>query len=214
MTPLAAALRVEFARHNQRVLLLAGLTLIIAASLWYLVYAVMYWLTLLGVTIVNGVEAKAPDAFPTLFIYSGGVLVLITAMARRWSPNDVPRDHESTLECAAGFLLAIPRATLAVWGNLSAWQRLDGDQLELAAVLVERLVVEERVPLYQVPLLIPNRTSRCKVVFALQLVQLVELHHASGGAFLRLSRRAKCVFNPRRVERHKDWHNQYSRASR
>lgn len=191
MTPLAAALRGEFARHNRRVLALACLTLIVAASLWYIVYAIVYWLALLGLTMIHGLDVKPPNALPALFIYSGGLLVVITALARHWSPDDSPRDHRSPLEWAADLLLAIPRATLAVWGNLSAWQRLDRGDLELAALVVDRLMREGRLPLYSLPLVIAERACRRKVIFALQLVELIELSREAGVPCLRLSKKGR-----------------------
>lgn len=191
MTPMASALRAEFARHNHRVLLVVSLTALVAGSLWYLFYAALSWLTVLGASVIKGLDAKPAEVLPAVAIYSAALLIIVTAIARHWSPDDVARDHRSLLESLADFLLAVPRATLAVWGNLSAWQRLNDHHLAFAGVLLEQLAQEERLPLYHLPLLIPDRRTRRKVVFALQLVQLIELRREKGVAYLRLTRRAK-----------------------
>jgi hypothetical protein len=183
------SLRAHFAEHNRRVVLLALLTLAVAAGLWYLAYAVLFWLTLLAASATCGMEAKPPEVLPALFIYSGSLLVLVTWIAHRIRPNDLPRDDKKPLDIAADFLLAIPRATLAIWGNLSAYHRLSSVELEYAAQLLQRLTIESRLPIYRLPLEIPDRAIRHRVVLGLQLVQLVELVHSRSGIFLSLSRR-------------------------
>jgi hypothetical protein len=178
-----AALRAHFAEHNRRVVLLALLTLAVATGLWYLAYAVLFWLTLLAVSATRGMDARPPEILPVLFIYSGGLLVLITWIAHRLWPNDMPRDDKKPLEVAADFLLAIPRATLAIWGNLSAYHRLSPLELEYAAQLLQRLTTEPRLPIYRLPLEIPDQVMRRRVVLGLQLVQLVHLVHNRNGIF-------------------------------
>jgi hypothetical protein len=183
-----AALRAHFAEHNRRVVLLALLTLAVATGLWYLAYAVLFWLTLLAVSATRGMDARPPEILPVLFIYSGGLLVLITWIAHRLWPNDMPRDDKKPLDVAADFLLAIPRATLAIWGNLSAYHRLSPLELEYAAQLLQRLTTEPRLPIYRLPLEIPDQVMRRRVVLGLQLVQLVHLVHNRNGIFLSLSK--------------------------
>lgn len=179
----------RFAEHNRSVLVLAGLTFLAAAALWYIAYAVLYWLTLLAASARHGVDARAPETLPALFIYAAALLVFITWLAGRWSPDERPRDKKPALVIAAEFLLAIPRATLAVWGNLSAYQRLDFEELEAAADLMERLAGGERLPIHALPLVLPAAASREKIVLALQLVQLIELRRSDGEAWLRLATR-------------------------
>lgn len=183
------ALRARVAEHNRQVLLLALLTLLIAASLWYVAYAALYWLTLLALTVKQGFEARPPEFFPTLYIYSAGLLVLVTWLASRFSPHEVLRDRKTWLATAADFLLGIPRATLAVWGNLSAYQRLTDEELRYAATLLAWIAKEKRLPLSRVPLEIPDRGMRQRIVLALQLAQLLQVNCANSGPVLTLPSR-------------------------
>ena len=170
-----AWLRRRFAQHNRLVGLVAVLTLLVAAGLWYLLFALLYWLVFIFITAARGMDAHPPDALPALFIYSAGLLVLLTWFARNRSPNEALKDEKSALEIASEFLLAVPRATLAVWGNLSAWQRLNRQEVELAADFLERLASEGRVPLHSVPLDIPDPRARMRILLALQLIEVMSV---------------------------------------
>ncbi len=188
MSPTAAALREHLARHNRRVAFFVALTLFVAAGLWFVSYAIVYWITLLFISAVRGLDAHPPDTFPALFIYSAALLVLVSWIARALYPDEIPRDEKSAAELAADLLLAVPRATLAIWGNLSAWQRLTEHELELAAWLIERLRDEERLPLPSLPVEIPDRTARRNIVFALQLCQVIKMRRTGGIIWLSLTR--------------------------
>ena len=141
-----AWLRRRFSQHNRLVALVAVLTLLVAASLWYLLFAILYWLALIAAGMSHGMDARPPEILPAIFIYAAGGLLLVTWIAGTLFPERPPKDKKSPFEIAAEFVLAVPRATLAVWGNLSAWQRLDRREIELAAEFLERLAAEGRVP--------------------------------------------------------------------
>jgi hypothetical protein len=177
-------LQAHLVDHNRRVILLAPLTVFVATALWYVLYAILYWLTLLALSTTRGIEARPPAALPTLFIYSGALLVFFTWIASRLSPDEMPRDRKTIPEVVADLLLAIPRATLAVWGNLSAYQRLTELELEYAADLLSLLATEKRLPLHELPREIPDRTMRSRIVLALQLVRLLDIRRIRGVAFL------------------------------
>ncbi len=188
LSPTAAALRDHFARHNRRVAVLVALTLFLATGLWFISYAIVYWLTLLFLSAAHGLEARPPDTFPVLFIYSAALLIIVSWIARAIFPNDTARDDKSLFEIAADFLLAVPRATLAIWGNLSAWQRLTDDELELAAGLVKLLRDEPRLPLQSLPVELPDRASRRKILLALQLSQVIKIRRTNSVTWLSLTR--------------------------
>jgi hypothetical protein len=168
-----AWLRKRFAAHNRLVVLVALLTLFVTAGLWFLLFAVLYWLAFLFTSIVHGADARPSDALPALFIYSAGLLLLLAWIARGHSKNEMPKDEKTPWEIATEFLLAVPRATLAVWGNLSAWQRLDRREMEIAAEFVEHLAAEGRVPLQQLPLHIPEARDQMRILLALQLIEAI-----------------------------------------
>lgn len=89
------------------------------------------------------------------------------------------------------FLLAIPRMTLAITGNLSAWVKLTQSDISAAALLVDRVSREERVPLNETPLDIPEGGTRDRVLGALLLMGVIELHRDQEEIWLRLPPAAK-----------------------
>ena len=181
------ALRRAFAEHNRLVLLVALLTLLVTAALWYLLFALVYWLALIMSVLIHGLDARPPEYLPTLFIYSAGLLVLLTWIAHKRMTREIVKDEKSSFEIASEFLLAVPRATLAVWGNLSAWQRLNETELAQAADLLTRIEREGRLPLHNVPLEIPEPESRMRILLALQLVEMLHVSRMEGTAWLSLA---------------------------
>ena len=172
---IAASLRAHLARHNARVLLLSAATFAAAILLWTVLYVIAQWLTLLALVAARGEDTPLPRGFPTVF---GAAVLCLLAYAwidRRLTPNDMPRDDKSAGEIAEDFLLAIPRTTLAAWSTLTAWQRLTAHEFALAATFLDRLTREHRVPMHSLPLDIPDEAERWRILFALQLTEIVEL---------------------------------------
>lgn len=181
-----AWLRRRFAEHNALVALVAVLTLLVAAALWYLLFAALYWLAFLFASVTRGMDARPPEILPVLFIYAAGLLLLITWIAGTRFLDGPLKDKKSPLEIVVEFVLAVPRATLAVWGNLSAWQRLDPREMELAAEFLGRLLDEGRVPLHELPLDIPDAKTRMRILLALQLVEALHVTRSDGTVWLSL----------------------------
>jgi hypothetical protein len=179
-----ALLERRIAEHNRLVLLVALLTLLVAASLWYLLYAVFFWLLVLAAAVVHGVDARPPEAAPALFIYSAGLLVLLTWLAGKRAIDDRPKDEVTLLDIASDLLLAVPRATLAVWGNLSAWQRLSASEIEAAADFLHLLENERRIPLHRIPLELPAPESRLRILLALRLLELIHVQRSGDATWL------------------------------
>ena len=179
-------LRRRFAEHNRLVVLSALLALVVIAGVWFLLFAVLYWLAFLFQSVVHGMDARPPASLPVIFIYSAGLLVLLAWFARKRVANELPKDEKTGWEIALEFLFAVPRATIAVWGNFSAWQSLDAREYELATDLIERLVSEQRIPLQQVPLEIPDPRDRMKILLALQLIEVLQVTHIERVAWLSL----------------------------
>ncbi len=186
---LAAALRAHLARHNWQVLGFAMLTAGGALLLWAVLYGVSYWLTIFAITTVRGGDAAMPRGFTPGFILVASGL-LLAAWLDRWAhPNALPPDEKPLLGVALDFLLATPRTTLAVWGNLSAWQRLTRWQIESAADLLAQLMPDRRIAMHAVPLEIPDDLTREKIVFALLVTGVVEMQREEGTTYVRLARR-------------------------
>jgi hypothetical protein len=184
---IARSLRAHIADHNFRVALLTLLTLIGALALWFLLHAALHWLTLLAVTVVKGLDARAPAFVDQAFWIAAAVLLVLAWIDRRFRPDDRPRDHKSAAEIAWEILLAIPRATFAIGSTLSAWQNLAPRELTTAAELVDRLGHDRRMPLHALPLEIPNERLRLKILFALQLLQIVEIRREDRELWISLS---------------------------
>ena len=182
-----AWLRRKFAAHNRLVALVAVLTLLVAAGMWYLLFAFLYWLAFLAAAVGHGMDARPPEVLPALFIYSAGLLVLLTWLAGTRFGNEFPKDKKSPFEIAAEFLLAVPRATIAVWGNLSAFQRLDAREIALAADFLETLASEQRIPLHRVPLDIPDPRDRMRILLALQLIEVLSVRQGEDAVWLSLA---------------------------
>lgn len=179
--------RAHFARHNRQVLALTAITLVTAILLWGVAYIVIYWVALFAMTVAQGLEAHLPASFLPAFIAYAIGLCLIGWMAQKLWPDYFLRDKKSAFEIFMDFVLAAPRVTLAVWGNLSAWQSLDDDELleawELLRVIGEH---DGRLSVSHLSYEIPDPELRTKVVFALQITGLVELRKNAGDAWLAL----------------------------
>jgi hypothetical protein len=171
----SARVRGCFNRHNREVFLLVVLTLLGTAALWGLIYVGIYWLTLVFLAATRGLDAQPPESLPALFIYTAALLVAVAWLWRAITPDRGVPDKKESWELALDLLLAVPRATLAVWGSLRAWQSLSAPELELAAELLERVEQERVIPVYRLPLEIPRRAMRERIVLGLQWVQLVDV---------------------------------------
>lgn len=184
---IAAVLRREIAGHNRRAALLALLAAVAAALLWAALYFVAHWLTLLFLTAARGVDTQVPSAFPDVFAIAAAALLAFAWMDRRLHPDDRPRDKRSPGEIALDVVLAIPRLTLAVWTTLSAWQRLGISELAQAAAFVARLVQERRIRLQSVPLEIPRERARERILYALQILQVIDVRREDGELWVTLN---------------------------
>ena len=180
------AFRAHFAGHNRQVVLLTVMTFISAVLLWLVAYIILYWLTLLFVTTGEGVDARVPSSFTKIFAMAAGGLCVLGWLVRKIAPNYFPRDRKPAFEVFMDFVLAAPRVTLAIWGNLSAWQSLSEYELEGAWELFHTIALRGKLSIYSLPLEIPDAKLRTKVVFALQMAGLIELRKNEEGAWLAL----------------------------
>lgn len=186
---LTVALRSHLARHRWQVVAFSLAALLAAVLLWLALYAVAYWLTLFGLTVVRGGDAAIPPTFTVGFLLAAGTLLILAWMHRQLAPERLPPDQKVWAAILLDFVLAIPRATLAVWDNLSAWQQLSEAELGLAADLIEQVAHAQRLPLQSAPLAIPDDRAREKIIFTLLLLQILEVRHDEAVHWLRLSPR-------------------------
>jgi hypothetical protein len=171
----ARALHREIARHNRQVALIALFTLTVAAGLWIVLYAVCAWVLMLAFICAGVSRDTLPHGFTLLFLVTAACAVGYAWIDRRFTPNDLARDDKSSGEIISDFLLALPRITLAVPGTLSAALSLKASECAKAAVFLHRLAEERRIPLHNVPFDIPDPQARFRILFALQLLEVIDL---------------------------------------
>lgn len=183
----ASALRREIVAHNLRVAGIALLTLAFAAGLWVVLYAVSCWVMVFGLAIAGTSRTELPHGFTLLFAVAAACSLAYAWLDRRLTPNDLPHDDKPPGEITADFLLALPRITLSVWGTLSAALWLDAGELADAAAFLHRLARERRIPLHSVPLDIGDAQARFRILFALQMLEVIDLRRDERELTIRLS---------------------------
>ncbi len=185
----ARAVRREIARHNRRVALIALFTFAVAAGLWIVLYAVCAWVLMIACIAIGTERSVLPHGFTTLYLTAAACAVGYAWIDRHFTPNDIPRDDKSYGEIASDLLLALPRITLAVPGTLRAWLRLTRDESELAAAFLHHLGHERRIPLHSVPLDIPGEPARFRILFALQILEAIDLRRDEHALWITLNPR-------------------------
>lgn len=196
----ARLLRAHLARHNRHVLLLAAGTLLAAAGCWAILYFVSCWLLLLGFSVLDYPDTHIPPGFGLVFAVAAFCAIAYAWIDQRLTSNAHPRDDKKFGEYLSDFLLAIPHLTLACGGTLRAWLRLSDAELLQAAELLHRLGREKRVPISSVRVEVPNAASAVRVLFALQMTQLIELYRKETGYSLKLNTLRPPAFRLRRED--------------
>lgn len=90
-----------------------------------------------------------------------------------------PKDEKGAWELAADTVLMLPRATISVINNFSAWQMLSELELQLAVQLMSAMI-PRAVPVSSLPTIIPDKKQRRKILTALQLARLVDWRRPEG----------------------------------
>ncbi len=194
-------LRRYFARHNRQALFLAALSLVASAGLWALTYALVYWFTLVGVTISRSLNADTlsqvnnPELlgthFPQWFALGAGVALIVAAFVRRWMRVAWLREARLyLLWVVVELFMAVPNVTFSVWGNLSAITRLRRREAGEAWRLLERIHQEGgRLNLANLRQEIDDERILRRVMFGLQIVGLVSVRESREGWYLYLQNR-------------------------
>jgi hypothetical protein len=182
-------LRAHFARHNQRVVLIAAGTLVASAAAWLLLYIVCTWVFVFVCAVFDGpaFDTPFPRELSILFVVAAVCAVGYVWLDRRLTPNEQPADEKRAGGIIVDFILAVPRMTLSVWGTLEAWQRLSDDDFAQAAGLLHRLADERRLPMSSVRLDIPDPDAAMRIIFGLQLTQVVDVQREKQEFWLKLN---------------------------
>ncbi len=184
---LESLLRLHIVRHNWQALGFAVLTLVGAVFLWMVLYGVLNWLVMLFVVVVKDPDGSVPRGFRLTFCAIAGALLVAAWMDRLATVNERPPDKRPAFEVFMDFLLAVPRATLAVWGNFSAMQWLHDADYHGAADLLEAVARQRQLPMQSTPLYIQDARQRDRVVYALLLSRVLEVRLSDGESSLHLS---------------------------
>jgi hypothetical protein len=169
------------------VLLLAAGTLVASVAAWVLLYFVFIWILVLGLAVFDVPVARIPHGFWIVYAVAALCAIGIAWLDQWLTPNARPSDHKSLYEVVCDFVLAVPRMTLAVAGTLRAWQSLSNEELRQAAELLHRLGGEKRVPVSGVRLQIHDPESAVRILFALQMTQVIDSYREGNEFWLRLN---------------------------
>jgi hypothetical protein len=183
----ARVLRTHFTRHNWKVLGIAFGTLLASVAAWMLLYVASYSVLVFVLAVLDPDHEQSPRGFGTIFAVAGLCAMAYAWIDRRLTPNTLPNDKKSPGELLAECVLLVPRMTLSVGGTLAAWQRLDDADLTQAAALLHRLAEEKRIPMSSIRLQIPDPTTAMRVLFALQLTEVVDVHRDGSEFWLKLN---------------------------
>jgi hypothetical protein len=183
----AEVLRAHFAQHNRQVIMLTAATLAAALAAWALLYFVSIWILVFVMAMVDLPNGHIPHRFWMLYFVVALCGIALAWFDQRLKPNARPVDRKLPWEIFMDFILAVPRMTLAVGGNLAAWQKLSESELLEAAELLHRLGNEKRVPMSGVRLQIPDPEAALRILCALQMTQVIDTHRDGNEFWLRLN---------------------------
>ena len=183
----ARVLRTHFTRHNWKVLGIAFGTLLASLAAWVLLYAASYSVLVFVLAVLDPDHEQSPHGFGVIFAVAGLCAMAYAWIDRRLTPNALPNDKKSPGELLAECILLVPRMTLSVGGTLGAWQRLDDADLTQAAALLHRIAEEKRVPMSGIRLEIPDPETAMRILFALQLTEIIEVRRDENEFWLKLN---------------------------
>ncbi len=156
-------------------------------------YGGLYWVTMFLQTTLHGGDAVVPNVFHSAFGVSALGLILVAIVDAYLNPHERQVDDRPTIEHIGDILLFLPRLTLAMLQNFKVWPRISSAELPTAAKLMDRLRVKN-VPLQTLPLDIPNKRTRARVLVALQVANLAEVRTEDETLVLHLHALAPDIF--------------------
>lgn len=194
---LEKALRAHLRSHNGSVLAASGMALVASALGWAVLYGVSYWMALLWLTIGNQGESGKPAAFDAVFFGIAVVLMLAARVDQFFFPSERAVDERPPAEHLADLLFFVPRFTMSCWQNFGALAWLSRREWPDAAALLDRLKLERRVSLQELPALFPDSRRLRRLLAALLVSGLVEQRREQGVTWLSLSALAPEIFRAR-----------------
>ena len=187
------ALRAHLREHRLNVLTASALALIFSAIGWGVLYGGLYWVTMFLQTTLHGGDAVVPKVFHSAFEVCALGLLLVAIVDAYINPHERQVDDRPTIEHIGDILLFLPRLTLAAAQNFKVWLRISSAEIPIAAQLMDRLR-QKNVPLHTLPLDIPNKRTRARVLVALQVSNLAEVRTEGETLVLHLHALAPDIF--------------------
>ena len=183
----AQILRARLRSHNLSVIAASGATLVLVAISWVLFYIVAYWVVMFALTVAKAGEAKLPASFDWVCASVAGVLLVAAAIDMWFFPSERALDERPALATITDVILFLPRLTLTIPLNFTAWTRLPAFLRHDAATLLDRLRAERKLAMSMLPFDLPDERHRVRIVRALQMLQITEIRPEKGELWLRFS---------------------------
>lgn len=190
-------LRKHLRSHNCSVLAASVMTLLFSAIGWAVLYGAAYWVIMFGSTVVHGTDGAPSANFHRVFLACAAVLLVAATIDGWLFPHERAVDERPPVEQFTDIVLFVPRFTLLFWSNLSALVSLQRRDWRDAADLLDRLKIEGKVPLQQLPAQVPDARSRARILEALCVTQLIDVRRSGSLTLLYLSSLAPEEFHRR-----------------
>jgi hypothetical protein len=113
-------------------------------------------------------------------------------------------DERPALQTVGDIILFLPRLTVAIVLNFTAWARLPKRARPDAADLLDRLRTEKKIAISTLPLDMPDDHARERILLVLQLINLVEVRRERGEVWLKFSALAPTSLRGKLVPDHTD----------
>ncbi len=173
--------------HNVSVIAASGATLVLVAVSWALLYIAAYWIVMFSLTVAKAGGAQLPASFDTVCGWVAGVLLVAAAIDMWFFPSERALDERPALATITDIILFLPRLTLTIPLNFTAWTRLPAYLRRDAAALLDRLRTERKLAMSTLSFDLPDERQRIRIVRALQMLQITEIRPEKGELWLRFS---------------------------
>lgn len=169
------ALRRTIRRHNELVWLSSLTSAVIVCFMWAGIYFISRWLIIFFSTVVKGLDAVIPQHFDRGFFIVVAIWMIVGWIARQRGFFRTLRSESSSSLTLLELLLTPPRATFGALQNIRNRIRLSEEDLVVATDFLVRVVRAGKMATTNVPVELPDDTSRDKIILALQLLDLIYL---------------------------------------
>lgn len=186
------ALRRKIEAHNKLIIASTIGGSLCVVVLWAILCFVMWWLSVLFLTVSKGVEAEMPQ-HSSNWITTVVLAWFALGFADRYLHRNASRDTNSSFEKVLKIVLLPVRVTFAVWDNYRNHIRLSEPDLECATTFLERVFRVGGMTTDLVDGEFPNEQVRDRIVDALKILDLIYIRNRKDDEFLSLSNPQKLL---------------------